>query len=44
MELSAEAELRKPLLEKFMQDEIFSTYFNFFTKDISATIPKSERC
>lgn len=38
MELSAEAETRKPVLEKYMQDEVFAAYFNFITKKISEKI------
>jgi hypothetical protein len=38
MELSAKAESRKPLLEKFMQDDLFSLYFNHITKEISEAI------
>jgi hypothetical protein len=38
MELSAEAESRKPTLEKYMQDEIFALYFNHITKEITEAI------
>lgn len=38
MELSAQAEKRKPMLEKFMKDEIFANYFNSITKEISGAI------
>ncbi len=38
MELSAEAEARKPLLEKHMDDILFATAFKKITEDISKEI------
>jgi hypothetical protein len=38
MALSAEAEVRKPLLEKYMQNPIFAQQFNHITEDITQNI------
>jgi len=38
MELSAEAEKRKPALEKFMLDPLFASYFNYITKETTGLI------
>jgi len=38
MELSSEAEKRKPLLEKFMKDERFAQYFDEITQEITHAI------
>lgn len=38
MELSAEAETRKPMLEEYMEDIVFATVFNKITEDISNEI------
>jgi hypothetical protein len=38
MELSAEAEGRKTLLEKHMQDDVFALYFNHITKELTEAI------
>lgn len=38
MELSAEAEERKPILEKHMEDELFATAFNYITSEVSKDI------
>lgn len=38
MELSAEAEKRKPTLEKFMEDANFKKHFEFVTEEITNSI------
>ena len=38
MELSQEAEQRKPILEKFMEDAVFKTVYNDITEKVSADI------
>ncbi len=38
MELSAQAEKRKPALEVFMKDRVFANYFNTITQEITENI------
>jgi hypothetical protein len=38
MELSALAEKRKPMLEKYMKNEVFANYFNSITEEITSAI------
>lgn len=38
MELSADAEKRKPALEKFMLDPLFASYFNYISKETTGLI------